>query len=84
MQHAVRAANGNVTAALRGDAEALDSVREGAAYEKYREYARQVNEDAARKATLRGLIQLQRRQTPIPLEEVEPARRSSSASAPAR
>jgi glutamate synthase (NADPH/NADH) large chain/glutamate synthase (ferredoxin) len=56
VQHAVRAANGNVAAALQGDSEALAQVRGSAAYEKYREYARQVNEDAARKATLRGLL----------------------------
>ncbi len=73
VQHAVRAANGDVTAALAGDAEALLTVRGGPAYEKYREYARQVNEDAARKATLRGLLQLAGDQTPVPLEEVEAA-----------
>ncbi len=73
VQHAVRSANGDVTAALAGDAEALETVRGGPAYEKYREYARQVNEDAARKATLRGLLQLDTAQTAIPLEEVEAA-----------
>ena len=73
VQHAVRAANGDVAAALGGDAEALLTVRGGPAYEKYREYARQVNEDAARKATLRGLLQLRDDCTPIPLEEVESA-----------
>jgi len=58
VQHAVRAANGDVAAALRGDREALATVRGSAAFEKYREYARAVNEDAARKATLRGLLRI--------------------------
>ena len=61
VQHAVRAANGNVAAALQGDGEALAEVRGSSAFEKYREYARQVNEDAARKATLRGLLRMRGR-----------------------
>jgi len=73
VQHAVRAANGNVAAALGGDVAALEAVRGSDAQAKYREYARMVNQDAARKATLRGLLQLSDDQTPIPLEEVEPA-----------
>src|ERR1035441_8334405 len=56
VQHAVRAANGNVGAALKGDAEAHAAVRASPAFEKYREYARAANEDAARRATLRGLL----------------------------
>jgi glutamate synthase domain-containing protein 2/glutamate synthase domain-containing protein 1/glutamate synthase domain-containing protein 3 len=75
VQHAVRAANGNVGAALQGDAEALATVRGSAAFEQYREYARTVNEDAARKATLRGLLQIGTdSRAAIPLEEVEPAK----------
>jgi glutamate synthase domain-containing protein 2/glutamate synthase domain-containing protein 1/glutamate synthase domain-containing protein 3 len=77
VQHAVRAANGNVDAALEGDAEALATVRGSAAYEQYREYAEKVNEDSARKATLRGLLQIGGAGTPrtaIPLEQVEPAK----------
>jgi glutamate synthase (NADPH/NADH) large chain/glutamate synthase (ferredoxin) len=58
VQHAVRAANGNVAAALAGEREALAQVRESEAFQKYREYARAVNEDAARKATLRGLLKI--------------------------
>jgi glutamate synthase (NADPH/NADH) large chain/glutamate synthase (ferredoxin) len=78
VQHAVRAANGNVAAALEGDAEAWDEVRGSAAFEKYREYARAVNEDAARQATLRGLLEIgggpaAAGREPIALEEVEPA-----------
>src|SRR6185312_6247602 len=82
VQHAVRSANGDVNAALAGDAQALGAVRESPAMEKYREYARAINEDAARKATLRGLLEIgggnpshaAPRGEPIPLEEVEPAK----------
>jgi glutamate synthase domain-containing protein 2/glutamate synthase domain-containing protein 1/glutamate synthase domain-containing protein 3 len=77
VQHAVRAANGDVSAALKGDREALRAVRESAAFEKYREYAHAVNDDAARRATLRGLLQIGggavARPRAIPVEEVEPA-----------
>jgi glutamate synthase (NADPH/NADH) large chain/glutamate synthase (ferredoxin) len=74
VQHAVRAANGDVAAALAGEPEAHATVRESEAYAKFREYARQVNEDAARKATLRGLLKIGTLECePIPLEEVEPA-----------
>jgi glutamate synthase domain-containing protein 2/glutamate synthase domain-containing protein 1/glutamate synthase domain-containing protein 3 len=73
IQHAVRSANGNVDAALHGDLEALDSVRQSSAYAKYREYSTMVNEDAARKATLRGLLRFNSAAPEIPLEQVEPA-----------
>jgi len=77
VQHAVREANGDVTAALKGDGDAYAAVRESPAFEKYREYARAVNEDAARKATLRGLLEIGGSDAsdagPIPLEAVEPA-----------
>ncbi len=77
VQHAVRAANGDVGAALKGDREAYRAVRESPAFEKYREYARAVNEDAARRATLRGLLQIgggpESGLEPVALEEVEPA-----------
>jgi len=78
VQHAVRAANGDVGAALKGDRAAYEAVRESPAYEKYREYARAVNEDAARRATLRGLLKIgggpaAAGAAPIPIEEVEPA-----------
>jgi glutamate synthase domain-containing protein 2/glutamate synthase domain-containing protein 1/glutamate synthase domain-containing protein 3 len=58
VQHAVRSANGNVAAALEGDAVAHDEVRNSPAFQKYREYAAAVNEEAARKATLRGLLRI--------------------------
>jgi len=75
VQHAVRSANGNVAAALAGDATANSEVRDSPAFQKYREYAAAVNEDAARKATLRGLLRIgvEGRQ-PIALDEVEPAK----------
>jgi glutamate synthase domain-containing protein 2/glutamate synthase domain-containing protein 1/glutamate synthase domain-containing protein 3 len=74
VQHAVRAANGDVAAALQGDREAHETVRESEAFERYRDYARTVNEDAARQATLRGLLEISGDgREPIPLEEVEPA-----------
>jgi glutamate synthase domain-containing protein 2/glutamate synthase domain-containing protein 1/glutamate synthase domain-containing protein 3 len=78
VQHAVRSANGDVAAAMNGDGEAHRAVRESPAFEKYREYALAVNEDAARRATLRGLIEIggggrADGSHAIPLEEVQPA-----------
>jgi glutamate synthase domain-containing protein 2/glutamate synthase domain-containing protein 1/glutamate synthase domain-containing protein 3 len=79
VQHAVRAANGDVAAALNGDRQAHEAVRESPAFEKYREYARAVNEDAARRATLRGLLKIGGADASedgagaIPIEEVEAA-----------
>jgi glutamate synthase (NADPH/NADH) large chain/glutamate synthase (ferredoxin) len=74
VQHAVRGANGDVGAALEGDGEAHRAVRESPAFEKYREYARAVNADAARHATLRGLLEIGNGEVgAVPLEEVEPA-----------
>jgi glutamate synthase domain-containing protein 2/glutamate synthase domain-containing protein 1/glutamate synthase domain-containing protein 3 len=78
IQYAVRSANGDVASALGGDRGAYETVRESPAMEKYREYAREVNEDAARKATLRGLLRIGPDEgapapEPVPLEEVEPA-----------
>ncbi|HTR90058.1 MAG TPA: glutamate synthase large subunit, partial [Solirubrobacteraceae bacterium] len=80
VQHAVRAANGHVAAALAGEEPARESVRASDAYAKYREYANAVNQDAARKASLRGLLELRlagqrgaASSEPLPLQEVEPA-----------
>jgi glutamate synthase domain-containing protein 2/glutamate synthase domain-containing protein 1/glutamate synthase domain-containing protein 3 len=78
VQHAVRAANGDVAGALKGDRDAYAAVRESPAMEKYREYAHAINEDAARQATLRGLLEIgagpgAASVQPIALEEVEPA-----------
>ena len=74
VQQAVRAVNGDVGRALKGEEAAQRAVRESPAYERYREYARRVNDDAARRATLRGLLRIgDGTAQPIPLEEVEPA-----------
>jgi glutamate synthase (NADPH/NADH) large chain/glutamate synthase (ferredoxin) len=74
LQHAVRAPIADVGAAMAGDADAHAAVRDSPAYEKYREYASQVNDHAARAATLRGLLKIAPTEVgPIQLEEVEPA-----------
>jgi glutamate synthase domain-containing protein 2/glutamate synthase domain-containing protein 1/glutamate synthase domain-containing protein 3 len=39
----------------------------------YQDFARMVNEDAARKAALRGLMKLRTLERPLPLDEIEPA-----------
>ncbi|MBX5442210.1 MAG: glutamate synthase large subunit [Solirubrobacteraceae bacterium] len=46
----------------------------GTGWEKYKEFARAVNEDATRRATLRGLLAFRTDVEPVPLEEVEPAK----------
>jgi glutamate synthase domain-containing protein 2/glutamate synthase domain-containing protein 1/glutamate synthase domain-containing protein 3 len=48
-------------------------TQNGEGLQTYREFARSVNDDAARKASLRGLMRLRTLGTPIPLEEVESA-----------
>src|SRR5271165_4218365 len=74
VQHAVRGVNGDVGAALNGDLAAHRQVLESDAHERYREYARTANEDATRRATLRGLLEIDRSgREPIAIEEVEPA-----------
>jgi glutamate synthase (NADPH/NADH) large chain/glutamate synthase (ferredoxin) len=47
------------------------AVRSGGE-EAYREFARAADEHAARRATLRGLLEIRADQAPIPLEQVEP------------
>ena len=42
--------------------------------EAYKQFAQTVNEDAHRKCFLRGLLTFKQGRTPVPLEEVEPAR----------
>ena len=81
VQQAVRAPGGELVRGGAGAASATahESVRESPAYATYREYARAVNEDAARRATLRGLLQIgtgepRAARRAIPLEEVEPAK----------
>ncbi len=48
------------------------SVRHGG-YESYEQFSKLINEEAVRKATIRGLLRFSGDVTPIPLEEVEPA-----------
>jgi glutamate synthase (NADPH/NADH) large chain/glutamate synthase (ferredoxin) len=74
VQHAVRAANGDVAAAVAGDESAREAVRASEAYAKFKEYTELVNEETVRSAALRGLLQLDSEREPVPLEEVEPAR----------
>src|SRR4051794_2552992 len=45
----------------------------GTSQQKYEEYSRLVNEDAARRATLRGLLAFRTDVEPVDLDEVEPA-----------
>jgi glutamate synthase (NADPH/NADH) large chain/glutamate synthase (ferredoxin) len=45
----------------------------GDSQQKYDDYAREVNESATRKATLRGLLKFRTDQTPIAIDDVEPA-----------
>ena len=74
VQQAVRGANGDVAAALGGDEGAHSEVRSSDAYTRYRQYAELVNDDAARQATLRGLLGFTPAAGgPVPLEQVEPA-----------
>jgi glutamate synthase domain-containing protein 2/glutamate synthase domain-containing protein 1/glutamate synthase domain-containing protein 3 len=81
VQQAVRAPGGEgIPAALSGERAAHESVLASPAYATYREYARAVNDDAARRATLRGLLRFDasgrggRPGGPIALDEVEPAK----------
>jgi len=62
LQHAVRGGNGQ------------PAYEDQDARERYRRYAGMVNEDAARRATLRGLLKIRDDLAAIPLDEVEPAR----------
>jgi len=78
LQHALGEVDGDLSeekmmSALHGDAAADTTVRSSSAYAKYCEYADAVNEDAARRATLRGLLGLRPAGSPLPLSEVESA-----------
>jgi glutamate synthase domain-containing protein 2/glutamate synthase domain-containing protein 1/glutamate synthase domain-containing protein 3 len=48
------------------------AVRHGG-YESYERFSTLVNDDAVRKATLRGLLKFRKAAEPLPLDEVEPA-----------
>ncbi|MCD6726195.1 MAG: glutamate synthase subunit alpha [Solirubrobacteraceae bacterium] len=89
LQHAVRAEGGPAASAHGGgpapggspDGTGPAAIsRDGAgpeawgrSWETYLQYAAQVDEDAARHATLRGLLRFREGLEPVPIEEVEPA-----------
>jgi len=50
----------------------LQHAVRGGGEDAYREFARVSDEEATRRATLRGLLEVRSDQTPVPLEEVEP------------
>ena len=52
---------------------ALQHAVRGNAYEKYLEYARHINDQSERLMTLRGMFDFAEGESPVPLEEVEPA-----------
>jgi len=58
------------------------AVRAGS-YKMFKQYSALVNDQSQKLSTLRGLLQF-KPGTKIPIEDVEPATRSSSASRPAR
>jgi glutamate synthase (NADPH/NADH) large chain len=72
---------GNYAWRLRGEDHAwtpesiskLQHAVRGELPEEYRAFARSINEQSERLLTIRGLMQLRPAETPIPLDEVEPA-----------
>jgi glutamate synthase (NADPH/NADH) large chain/glutamate synthase (ferredoxin) len=76
LQHAVGQESVGVgaPAALAGDEVAAGLIRRGPAWSKWQEFARAANEEATRRAALRGLMELRPLpEGPIDLVEVEPA-----------
>ncbi len=61
LQHSVRSGSSTEAPVLRDPQQSYD------------EFARQVNDEATRRAALRGLMKLRVAESPIPLDEVEPA-----------
>jgi glutamate synthase domain-containing protein 2/glutamate synthase domain-containing protein 1/glutamate synthase domain-containing protein 3 len=49
------------------------TLRQSPAYARFRKWAAEVDDQSRRLATLRGLFALRKAETPIPLDEVEPA-----------
>jgi glutamate synthase (NADPH/NADH) large chain len=81
------AATASATCSTRHGVHRACSTRRAATkrYEIFKEYTRRWSTTRASSCTLRGLFEVQARPSrPVPLEEVEPGRRSSSASRPAR
>ena len=52
----------------------LQHATRSGSYATYREYARLINDQSERLMTLRGLFEIKDAPTPVPLDEVEPAR----------
>jgi glutamate synthase (NADPH/NADH) large chain len=52
----------------------LQHAARGDSRETYRQYAQLVNDQSERLMTLRGLLELKPAETPVPLEDVEPAK----------
>ncbi|HET9105490.1 MAG TPA: glutamate synthase large subunit [Solirubrobacteraceae bacterium] len=76
LQHAVRAAAARSTAHADGNGHGPDGaplLDRRDPQRTYDEFARQANEVSTRRAALRGLMSLRFAQTPVPIEEVEPA-----------
>jgi glutamate synthase domain-containing protein 2/glutamate synthase domain-containing protein 1/glutamate synthase domain-containing protein 3 len=71
LQHSVRGQAGNANANANGNGNGDSALRDP--QQTYDEFARQVNEEATRKAALRGLMKLRPAEQPVPLEEVEAA-----------
>ena len=51
----------------------LQHAVRGNSYENYAAFARSINEQSERLLTIRGLMELKKAETPLPLDEVEPA-----------
>ncbi len=51
----------------------LQHAVRGNSWENYEAYARSINEQSERLLTIRGLIELKQAETPLPLDQVEPA-----------
>ncbi len=51
----------------------LQHAVRGNSWENYEAFARSINEQSERLLTIRGLMELKQAETPVPLEEVEPA-----------
>jgi len=71
VQHAVRVPGGPSDAPANG---AGPAETWGDAWTKYEQYAALVNDDATRRATLRGLLRFRSGTEPVPIDEVEPAK----------
>ena len=75
LQHAVRASAARSAAEATGDApsDGAPLLDRRDPQRTYDEFARQANEESSRRAALRGLMSLRFPETPIDIDEVEPA-----------